>query len=142
MLDIVYQYMCLAMGDDSLGRQVPDNPQAYVDHMAGLGIQVTGANKDDLPGPANRRAVDFTSHLYDLDSDAMPVFNNQLKLSWRLALMGDKELKCDQAVGVLFVCRHNLDFMPYIRKMLGRFNPEFACIRFKEGMGFETLSFL
>jgi len=144
MVVYVRDYLSLVMGDDSVNAGNIDAGQ-FVEHHAKLGIEVTGAEKGTLPSLGKERgAVPFTSHLYDLDHAAdkpAGVFDNHLKLAWRLALLDSEKVSRDQAMGILFACRHS-PFLPRIKTMLGEINPEYGDLDYLEGSNLDLSGFL
>lgn len=134
------KYLSLVMGDDSVMRSGYHGMAGFVKHHAERGVTVTAASKEALPGPlSDMTKVPFTSHLYDLTSDAMAVFDNVEKLSWRLAL--SMKATRDQAMGVLFAVRHT-EHKDEVREMLAVLDPKHRDLEYVEGAGFNLDGYL
>jgi hypothetical protein len=134
--------LSLVMGDDSVMRGSPSDVAAFIKHHAERGVEVTGAEKGEDPGPIKSlSAVPFTSHVYDLTSSAYPagIFDNVEKLAWRLALV--KTLRKEQALGVMFAVRHS-PHKETVRSMIAAANPELANLEYTEGLGISLDTFL
>lgn len=137
-----HRYLSLVMGDDSVMRGGYVGMEGFIRHHAQRGVEVTGASKDEAPGPlTDMTKVPFTSHLYDLVNDDKPpgVFDNVAKLAWRLALIG--KATRDQAMGVLFAVRYT-QHVDEIREMLTAIDPAFKNLQYEEGVGFNLDTFL
>lgn len=141
-LEVIEAFLSLVMGDDSVMRGSPANVAEFVKHHAERGVEVTGAEKGEDPGPIKSlSAVPFTSHVYDLTTDAYPagIFDNVEKLAWRLALV--KGLRKEQALGVMFAVRHS-PHKEVVRSMIAAANPELADLEYTEGAGISLDTFL
>lgn len=137
-----HRYLSLVMGDDSVMRGGYRGMEGFIKHHALRGVQVTGATKDETPGPiSDMTKVPFTSHLYDLvNPHTHPgVFDNTTKLAWRLALIN--KVSRDQAMGVLFAVRYT-PYVSVVREMLAAINPEFKDLHYEDGVGFNLDGFL
>lgn len=142
LLEQIEAYLSLVMGDDSVMKSCPPDVASFIRHHAARGVEVTGAEKGEDPGPIkDMGAVPFTSHNYDLASEAYPaaVFDNVQKLAWRLALV-DK-LEREQAMGVQFAVRHSTH-REVVQSMIEAVNPEMANVRYSEGAGISLDTFL
>lgn len=142
LIEEIKALLSLVMGDDSVTKGCPPDISEFVAHHANRGVEVTGAEKGEDPGPIkDMSAVPFTSHAYNLTTDAQPaaVFENVQKLAWRLALV--KSLRKEQALGVLFAVRHS-PHRDVVRAMIAAANPELADLDYTEGAGISLDSFL
>lgn len=141
-LALIKAALSLVMGDDSVMRGSPADVAAFIKHHAERGVEVTGADKGEDPGPIKSlSAVPFTSHVYDLTTEAYPagVFDNVEKLAWRLALV--KNLRKEQALGVMFAVRHS-PHKEVVRSMIAAANPDLADLEYSEGVGISLDTFL
>lgn len=140
--DEIKKFLSLVMGDDSVMAACPNDVKGFMKHHADRGVEITGAEKGEDPGPIkDLSAVPFTSHNYDITTDNQPagIFDNVEKLAWRLALV--KSLRKEQAMGVMFAVRHS-PHREVIRSMIAASNPELGKIEYQEGAGISLDSFL